>query len=70
MDSLFDILGEAFSIHNDRAEQHRQNMIIQPLFVKSKIKRNLDTGQKMLVFQLMTNLNNSIDVKPIIETIY
>jgi hypothetical protein len=75
MDSIFDIIGDAWGIHNERrkpqfssfdpsqAGDHR-------LFIKSRIKRDLDTHQKMIVWRFVINLNNPIDVEIVQDSIF
>jgi hypothetical protein len=89
MDSIFDIIGDAWGIHNERNRKKVQfdadtayfsqfydgrdsqgSNHLFPLFIRSRVKRDLDTHQKMIVWRFVINLNNPIDVEIVQDSIF
>jgi hypothetical protein len=59
---IFDIIGNEFNIHQERQKQPFKTV---SLFTKSRIRKDLDVVQKIIVFRFMVNLNNAIEIEPI-----
>jgi hypothetical protein len=67
MNSIFDIFKDYYGIYNDRPGPQNSSVSYKlPVrFIKQRIRKDLTIEQKMIVFQFMINLDNSIDVEPI-----
>ncbi|KKP51591.1 MAG: hypothetical protein UR43_C0019G0034 [candidate division TM6 bacterium GW2011_GWF2_33_332] len=56
--SIRDIINDRYGIHNDRVTPHYS------LFSKSRLRKDLQTHDKIIIFRFFYNLRNPIDIKP------
>jgi hypothetical protein len=78
MDNVYESLGKIFADARRRQMEATEAMLRAKLkdieanrkkqskvFVMDRLRRDLDTPQKMMAFSFLYNLNNAIDIDPV-----